>query len=373
MRYPREQGESACRLGPGFEELDAFSNTADDPRVRAFIGQQPSPTQVASRVTGVILAAAIGTESLYSSSVQNLPSSSRGPEKSLLWWRHPFYRLRWQQWHVKWLELADITPAGHERGPAGVLRLLEEAQCDSDVALRLAFLVASEKPATESELLGQNARQQRLKRKLSQAQTYLQKAVDGLMEASLPELAHDNKKRAHRLAQSRNYLRKAAGQLEQALSDVPLIFIKLRDVESLKALIEITNPQDVAVWKRLQDLAWSCDHEIETLLWPRAIELHAGHELFTLVSYLTACSGAPNYSLVTDLLAMANEAYDVARLATDGTTEPLTQDAIEKKVQRFRTLDSIQPGLIEESTARRAKSGELRRELLVCYPDQALP
>ena len=248
------------------------------------------------------------------------------------------------------------------------MRLLEEAQCDSDVALRLAFLVASEKPATESDLLGQNARQQRLRRKLSQAQTYLQKAAAGLMEASLPELAHDNKKRAHRLAQSRNYLGKAARQLEQALSDVPLIFITLRDIESLKALVEITNPPDVAVWKRLQDLASSCDHEIETLLWPRAIELHAGHELFTLVSYLTACSGAPNYSLVTDLLAMANEAYDVARLATDGTTEPLTQDAIEKKVRRFRTLDSIQPGLIEESTAQRAKSGELRRELLVAIP-----
>jgi hypothetical protein len=65
------------------------------------------------------------------------------------------------------------------------------------------------------------------------------------------------------------------------------------------------------------------------------------------------------------------------RPATDGSTEP-TQDAIEKQVQRFRKLelepelDSIQPELIEESTAQRAKSGELRRELLSCYPNQAL-
>jgi hypothetical protein len=325
------------------------------------------PAQVASRVTGVIPAAAIGAETLYSSSVQHLSPSSPSPGKSLLWWQHPFYRLRWKQWRLNWRKLADRSPA--KKGPGGVLRSLEEVQCDPDVALRLAFLVASDKPATESELVGQNARQQRLKRKLIQARNYLRKAAFGLMNAALPELATEDKKIAGELAQCGNYLRKAAGELEQALSDVPLIFIKPKDVESLKASVELTNLQDTALWIRLQDLARMCDHEIETLIWPRAVELHPGHELFTLVSYFTACSGAPNFSLVTDLLAVANEAYDLARPATDGTMEPLTQDAIEKKVQRFRKLDSIQPGLIEESTAQRAKSGELRRELLACYPD----
>lgn len=358
---------------PGFEQLDAFRMHQMTRGFGRLLASDRVPAQPASRVTGVIPAAATGTEPLYSSSVQNLPPINLNQETSFLWWRHPFYRLRWKQWHIKWLELAGTTPASHEDSPAGVVARLKEVHCDPDVAMRLAFLVASEKPATKSELVGQNARQQHIKRKLSQARNYLRKAAFGLMNAALPELATEHEKIASKLAQSRSYLRKAAGELELALSDVPLIFIKPTDVESLKALIEMTNPQDVAVWKRLQDLAGSCDHEIVTLLWPRAIELHPGHELFTLESYFSACSGDPHFSLVTDLLAVANEAYDLGRSSTDGTTEPLTQDAIEKKVQRFRKVDSIQPGLIEESTAQRAKSGELRRELLACYPDQALP
>jgi hypothetical protein len=358
--------KSVGRLGSWFEGLDAFRMRKMIPRIRASIGQQSSR---ASGVTGVIPAAATGTEPLYSSTMQNLPPRSLSQGKSLLWWRHPFYRWRWKQWRLNWQKLSDRTPAGCKEGPAGGLRSLKEAHCDPDVALRLAFLVASEKPATKSELARQNERQQRIKRKLSQARNYLLKAAFGLMNAALPELANGDKKMARKLAQCRNYLRKAAGELEQALSDVPLIFIKPKDVEALKASVVLTNPQDAALWIRLQDLARMCDHEIETLIWPRAVGLHPGHELFTLVSYFTACSGAPNFSLVTDLLAVANEAYDLARPATDGTTEPLTQDAIEKKVQRFRKLDSIQPGLIEESIAQRAKSGELRRELLACYPD----
>jgi hypothetical protein len=309
---------------------------------------------------------------LYSSSVQNLPPSSLSQGKSLLWWLHPFYRLRWQRWHSSWLELAATTPASRQNGPAAVLARLEEAQCDSDVALRLAFLVASEKPSAKSELVGQNERQQRIKRKLSQARNCLLKAAFGLTNAVLPELAHDDKKTARKLAQWRNHLRKAARELEQALSDIPLIFIKSQDVESLKALVEIIKPQDVAVWMRLQNLAGMCDHEIETLLWPRAIELHPHYELFTLVSYVAACSGKPHFPLLVDLLNVAREVYDLVRPAADGTPGPLTHDTIEERVHRFRKLDSIQPGLIEESTAQRATSGELRRELLACYPDQPL-
>jgi hypothetical protein len=248
-----------------------------------------------------------------------------------------------------------------------VLDRLEEAHCDPEVALRLAFLVVSDKPAAKSELVGENARQQRIKRKLGQARNYLLKAAFGLMNAALPEFANNREKTS---AQCGIYLRKAVGELEQALSDLSLIFIKPEDVESLKASVELTDPQDAALSIRFQDLARMCDHEIETLIWPRTVALHPGHELFTLVSYLTACGGAPNFVLVTDLLTVANEAYDVERQpAFDDATEPLTQDAIIKRVQRFRSLDSIQPQLIEESMAQRAKSGQLRRELLSCYPD----
>jgi hypothetical protein len=307
---------------------------------------------------------------LYASSVQNLPASSPGLEKSLLWWRHAFYRMSWRQWRVSWQKLADRIQASYEKGPTGVLRRLKEAQCDPDVALRLAFLVASEKPASRSKLAAQNARQQSIKRKLSQARNHLQKAAFGLMDAALPELAKA-KKTASRQAQCRNYVRKAAGKLEVVLSDLPLIFIKAQDVVYLRASAETAKPQDAALWMRLQGLASMCDHEIEALLWPHTVGPAAGHDLFTLVSYVTACSGAPNFSLVVDLLIVARDACDLARPAADGTTESLTQDAIEKRVQRFSNLDSIQPELIEESTAHRAKSGELKRELLSCYPDQA--
>jgi hypothetical protein len=314
---------------------------------------------------------------LYSSSVQNLPSSSPGPDKSLLWWRHPFYRLRWQQWHVKWLELADTTPASRQKGPAGVLRSLREAGCDPDVSLRLAFLVASEKPTGRSELAGDNERQQRIKRKLGQARDHLSKAAFGLMEAALPEIAILNKKLARRkLTQSQSHILKAGVELKFVLSEVHPIFFKPEDVDSLKGLADMTDPQDPAQWMRLQDFAWICDHEIETLLWPPTIELPSHHELFTLVSYFKACSGDSLPELMTDLLVVAHEVYE---LIQPGLTQPLTQDAIENRIKRFRKLkvepgqDSTLPKWIEESTAQKAKSGELRSALLAYYPDQALP
>src|SRR5208337_4719998 len=252
------------------------------------------------------------------------------------WWRHPFYQPRWKMWHAKWMELAANTPKDHEDSPKAVLGKLTEINCDPDVVLRLAFLDASQKPATKSDLAGDSELQQRIKRMSSQ---------------------------------SRNHVLKAAVGLEQALSDTSLIFIVPKDVESLRALADMTKPESV---DSLRSLAQMCYHEIEALLWPHAVELRPGHELFTLVSYVVASSGEPHFPLVADLMAVAHQAYDLMRPTTNEPIDPVTKDAIEKQVRRFRKLDSIQPGLIEESTAQRAKSGELRRELLTCYPDQAL-
>jgi len=231
--------------------------------------------------------------------------------------------------------------------------------CDPDVAVRLAVLVASEKPTGRSELAGDNERHQRIKRKLGQARNHLSKAAFGLMEAALPEIAILNKKLSQRkLTRSQRHILKAAAELERALSNIHLIFIKPEDVDLLKALSDVTDPQDPALWMRLQNLAGMCDHEIETLLWPPTIELPSHHELFTLVSYVTACSGKPKFALVDDLLTVAYGAYEADPPASD------TKDM----VKRFRKLDSIQPGLIEEYTAQRAKSGELKHELLTYYP-----
>lgn len=349
-------------------------------RARAFIGQQPSHSTGCKSGRGVLTAATTGTMPLYSSSMQNLPPSSEGPEKSYLWWRHPFYRLRWKQWRLNWRRLAGRSPDGHEKGPAGVLRSLEEVRCDPDVALRLAFLVASRKPATKSELAGDNERQQRIKRKLSQAQDHLSRAEAHWQEqAAQLKIAGDAKRRqrsARKAAQVQNQIQKAVLELERALSEILLIFIEREDIDSLRTLGDTVRPENVDL---LKNLIYMCSLEIEILLWPHAVELPAGHELFTLVSYVTACSGDPHFALVTELLAVAYQAYDPMRPATDGITERPTQEAIEKQVQRFRKLklesgeDSILPDEIAESTAQRVRSGELRRELLTWYPAQALP
>lgn len=193
-----------------------------------------------------------------------------------------------------------------------MLGRLTENNCDPEVALRLAFLEASHKPATQSELAKDNERQQRIRRKLDQ---------------------------------SRRRLLKTALELEQAAADLELIFIKPEDIGSLRALAEM------------------CSHAIETLLWSHALELPPGHELFTLAAYVNACSGKPNRSLVTDLLAVVYCAYG---------RKPPTQDAIEKQVQRFRKPGSIIPELIEDTTSQWEKSGELRKDLLTYYPDQTL-
>lgn len=158
--------------------------------------------------------------------------------------------------------------------------------------------------------------------------------------------------------QYRKHVLRAALELEEALSDVPLIFVTRADIRSLRAMSDAVKPESVDTLKRLIDM---CSHELETLLWPRAVELAPGHELFTLVSYVKACSGEPNFPLVTDLLNVVYEAHG---------RWPARLKAIEKQVERFAKLNSIQPELIEETTRQRANSGELKQELLACYPDQ---
>ena len=230
-------------------------------------------------------------------------------KKDFLWWRHEFYRSRWKVWRAKWLELVSNTPAGYKGDPVAVLGNLKEIKCDPDVALRLAFLEASHKPATQSKLAKKNTRQQSIRRKLDQ---------------------------------SRKRLLKTALELEQAASDLQLIFIKPEEIDSLRTLAEM------------------CRHEIETLLWSHELELPPGHELFTLAAYVNACSGKPNHSLVMELLDVVYCAY--GRM-------PPTKDAIEKHLQRFRKPGSIIPELIEDTTSQRGKSGDLRKDLLTYYPD----
>jgi hypothetical protein len=295
-------------------------------------------------------------------------------KQSFLWWRHPFYRLKWKRWQMNWLKLASASTANDTGGPADVLATLEEAHCNPDVVVRLAFLEASQKPITKSELAGENKRQQGIKRKLNQSREHLLKAAAlGEELAAQSEIAGRDQRRVKRkVAQTRNHMLKAARELERALSGVSLIFIKRNDVDSLTALADTATPMNFGSLERLIHM---CSCEIQTLLWPRAVELPPGHELFTLVSYVAACSGEPHFELVTYLLDAAYQAYDPMRSPTADPVDPPTQEAIEKQVQRFRKLKvryTVLIDLIEESTAQRAKSGELRRELLTCYPDRPL-
>lgn len=125
-------------------------------------------------------------------------------KESFLWWRHPFYRMKWKQWKSNWRELENRIPASRQEGPAGVLRRLKEAHCDADIALRLAFLEASHKPATQSELAKDNKRQQDIKRKLRQSRDHLRSAALGFIETALPEIASG---RSSASRARRNFLR----------------------------------------------------------------------------------------------------------------------------------------------------------------------
>jgi hypothetical protein len=245
--------------------------------------------------------------------VSSRPADSAARKGSGLWWRHRFYQSQWKEWYAKWLELVRKTPVENEGGPAKVLAWLQKMQCDPDVALRLAFLEVSHKPAAQSELAKDTRRQQRIRRKLHQAG---------------------------------NRLWDGAQILDGAMRDAPLIFLKPETIDALR------------------EVAINCAHELEVLLWVHSPELPPGHELFTLAAYVNACSGNPNYALLTDLLSVVYEAH--------GRRAP-TQDAITKQVQRFRKPDSMLHEVIEDDTSRRAKSGELKEDLLACFPAGTLP
>lgn len=281
-------------------------------------------------------------------------------KESLLWWRHPFYRSRWKQWHTKWLELADRMPANLKASPANLIARLRKAQCDPEVALRLAFLEASYKPATQSQLAKDNQRQQRLNRKLGPSRDKLWKAMLRLAQVTAGTEGGDTKepRTKRKLDRYRKHILKAALELDEVLLDVPLIFVTLADIDSLRAMSDTIKPENL---DSLKELVENCNHEIQTLLWPRAVELASGHELFTLVPYIKACCGEPNFPLATDLLKAVYEAYG---------RWPPSREAIEKQVERFSKMKSIQPEVIEDSTLKRANSGELRQDWLACYPDQ---
>lgn len=242
---------------------------------------------------------------------ENKPTTTE--KGSHIWWRHEFYRSRWNKWHENWRKLLCNSPATGEDSPRTVLDKLSSLDGDPEIAVRLAFLVASHKPLTQSELAKDTKRQQRLKRKLRQA--------------------------GQRLLDS-------AGLLEEAANDFPLIFIGPEHIDAATHIAQL------------------CGHEFEVLLEPRALELPGGHELFTLSCYVKDATGTQNYKLLTDLL---DSVYRAQRQRGP------TQDALEKQVQRFASMDSIYPDVINDDTSKRAKSGELKKDLLVCFPGEIFP
>jgi hypothetical protein len=297
---------------------------------------------------------------LYSAGVQDLPPNSAGTEKSLLWWGNPYYRARWKPWHASWRKLKDRIPANQNASPADVIARLKQAQCDPDVAVRLAFLEACHKPATPSELAKDNKRQQKLKRKLGQARDHLWKAMLALAELTGSISKNDNAKkvRADRKTDSyRSHVLGAAAELETALSEMQLVFVTPVDIRLLRKTSESISVENLDMLKGLVEM---CNHALEVLLWSHAVEPDPGHELYSLVSYVKACSGAPDFPLVTDLLDAVYKAHE---------RWPPTRDAIEKQAERFSKAHSFQAEEIERSTLERVKSGALRQELLAWYPE----
>ena len=166
-------------------------------------------------------------------------------KQSGLWWRHPFYRTRWDQWRVNWRELARM-PANYEASPADVIARLRKAGCDPDVALRLAFLEASHKPATQSQLAKDNQRQQRLKRKLRQGRDKLWKAMLKLVQLTASREGGDTREhRTQKVDDYRKHILNAALELEEALLDVPLIFVTQAKVDSLRAMSDSIRLENV--------------------------------------------------------------------------------------------------------------------------------
>ena len=276
--------------------------------------------------------------------MQDLSPNSAGTKKSLLWWRHPYYRAKWKPWHASWRKLKDRIPANQNASPADVIERLEKAHCDPDVAVRLAFLEACHKPAIPSELAKDNRRQQKLKRKLGQARHHLWKAMLALakLTGSISQNHNKKKVRADRKTDHyRSHVEEAAAELEKALSEMQLIFITPPDIQLLRETSESITAENLGVLKRLVD---RCNHALEVLQWSRAVEPNLGHELFSLVSYIKACNGAPDFPLVTDLLNAVYKAHE---------RWPPTRGAIEKQVERFSKAHSFQAEGIEQSTLAR--------------------
>jgi hypothetical protein len=282
------------------------------------------------------------------------------PKDSLLWWRHEFYTSRWGAWLAKWLELAEKTPWNHKDNPVNMLSRLKAIECDPEVAVRLAFLVVSHKQSTQSVLASENRKQQSIKRKLSQASARLWKAMMALDE--ITKCNAEDKKTGNyfnrKKAQYQNHILKAVNNLRQAMSLVRLIFIKPTDIDSLRELSKTLKPEN---HQSLNSVNSMISYELETLLWSHALELPPGHELLTLAAYVKASSGRPNLPLMTEFVGMV---YNASQRRAP------TSDAIEKTLQRFRKVDSIIPDCIEKSTAERAGSGELKQDLLACFPGQ---
>lgn len=155
----------------------------------------------------------------------------------------------------------------------------------------------------------------------------------------------------------RSHVLEAAAELEKALSEMQLIFVTPADIQLLRETSETIAADNLDVLKKLVDM---CNHALEALLWSRAVEPDPGHELYSLVSYVKACSGAPDFPLVSDLLDAVYRAHE---------RWPPTRGAIEKQAERFSKVHSFQAEGIERSTLERIKSGALRQELLTCYPE----
>jgi hypothetical protein len=263
---------------------------------------------------GVSLPRIHGTDEERMNNVKDeMPNTPSAPtEGAHIWWRHEFYRLRWNKWHGDWRKLVAASSTGGSDSPREVLKNLSSLGCDPEISVRLAFLVACRKPLAQSELAKDTKRQQRIKRKLQQSQ---KRFLD------------------------------SARLLEELSGEFPLIFITPEHVRAARITAQL------------------CAYEVEVLLEPRALELPTGHELFTLIAYVKACSAKPNYELVTALLKLVYEA---------GHQHLPSKDAISKHPQRFAPGTNY-PDLINETTAARARSGELRKDLIACFPGQVLP
>jgi hypothetical protein len=237
-----------------------------------------------------------------------------GPAKgSRNWWRHPFYRSRWKKWHENWRKRLSSSPNTREDNPRALLDKLSGSGCDPEIAVRLAFLVASHKPATQSELTKDTRRQQRIKRKLKQAG---QKLLD------------------------------SARLLEEVSSDFRLVFISEEQIAAVDHTVRM------------------CAHEYELLLEPRALELPGGHELFTMVEYVKVSTGQSHLQLMTDLLG---HVYSAERQRGP------TIDAVSKQVQRFKRPGSILNEVIHEYMIKSVNSGALKKDLLAILPGTVLP